>query len=80
MWRSEYCDVEGNRYPVLFGLQDAMASRMKCSDKTVYRLIQEGKLPAVRIGGRALRILETAFNNYLKNQAMDPDEQIMADR
>ncbi len=27
LWRSEYCDVEGNRYPVLFGLQDAMGHR-----------------------------------------------------
>jgi excisionase family DNA binding protein len=39
-----------------------VANRMKCSDKTVYRLIQEGKLRAVRIGGRSLRIPESAFD------------------
>jgi len=48
--------------------------------QTVCRLIQEGRLPAVRIGGRALRIPETAFNNYLKNQVVDSDKPIMADR
>ncbi len=54
-----------------------VASRMKCSDKTVYRLIQEGKLPAVRIGDRALRILENAFNDFLKSRVVDPDEDII---
>ncbi len=57
-----------------------VASRMKCSDKTVYRLIQEGKLPAVRIGGRALRIPETAFSDYLKSRVVDPDEETLEDR
>ncbi len=32
------------------------------------------------IGGRALRIPETVFNNYLKNRVVDPGEPIMADR
>jgi len=56
------------------------ASRMKCSDKTVYRLIQEVKLPAVGIGGRALRIPASTFNDYLKSRVVDPDESIIMDR
>ncbi|WP_083453498.1 helix-turn-helix domain-containing protein [Desulfatitalea tepidiphila] len=53
---------------------------MKCSDKTVYRLIQEVKLPAVGIGGRALRIPASTFNDYLKSRVVDPDESIIMDR
>jgi len=37
----------------------------------------QGKLPAVRIGGRALRIPETAFNDNLKSRVVDPDEDII---
>lgn len=51
-----------------------VARRLKCSDKTVYRLIQEGRLRAVRIGGRALRIPESAFSAYLKDRVVDPDQ------
>ena len=43
----------------------------------MYRLIQEGKLPAVRIGDRALRIPENAFNDFLKSRVVDPDEDII---
>ena len=57
-----------------------VANRMKCRDKTVYRLIQEGKIRAVRIGGRALRIPESAFNDYLKGQVVDPGEDILHPR
>ena len=57
-----------------------VASRMKCNDKTVYRLIQEVKLPAVGIGGRALRIPASTFNDYLKSRVVDPDESIIMDR
>jgi excisionase family DNA binding protein len=55
-----------------------VANRMKCSDKTVYRLIQEGKLRAVRIGGRSLRIPESAFDEYLSAQVVDPDADLQA--
>ena len=55
-----------------------VANRMKCSDKTVYRLIQEGKLRAVRIGGRSLRIPESAFNEFLSGQVVDPDGDAQA--
>lgn len=33
-----------------------VAERWCCSSKVVYRLIQEGKLPAYRFGGRLLRL------------------------
>jgi excisionase family DNA binding protein len=52
----------------------AGAMRKRCSDKTVYRLIQEGKLLAVRIGGRSLRIPESAFYEYISGQVVNPDE------
>jgi len=53
-----------------------VASRLKVSERTVYRLIQEGRLTAIRINGRALRIPESAFAGYLKGLVVDPDADL----
>ena len=43
------------------------ADRMSVSDKTVYRLINWGKLKRVKIGG-ATRISEDELNEYMEQQ------------
>jgi excisionase family DNA binding protein len=45
---------------------DEAAELMKVSSSTVYRLIYEGKLPAVRIG-RLRRIMNVDLAEYLKS-------------
>ena len=57
-----------------------VAKRIKCSERTVYRLIQEGHLRATRIGGRALRIPESAFNEFLNSRVVDPDETLFENK
>ena len=51
-----------------------VANRMKVSARTVYRLIQDGKLSAIQVRGRSLRIPESAFNAFINGQEVDPDE------
>ena len=42
-----------------------VASVMRVSKMTVYRLVHSGELPAVRVG-RSFRVPEDAVNEYLK--------------
>ncbi|MFC6153996.1 helix-turn-helix domain-containing protein [Nocardioides yefusunii] len=42
-----------------------VASMMRVSKMTVYRLVHGGELPAVRVG-RSFRVTETAVDEYLR--------------
>jgi excisionase family DNA binding protein len=42
-----------------------VASAMRVSKMTVYRLVHSGELPAVRVG-RSFRVPEDAVNDYLR--------------
>ncbi|CAN5499009.1 helix-turn-helix domain-containing protein [soil metagenome] len=42
-----------------------VASLMRVSNMTVYRLVHGGELPAVRVG-RSFRVLEQDVNEYLR--------------
>ena len=44
-----------------------VAGQLRVSNMTVYRLIQAGQLPAVRVG-RSYRIRETDVDRYLADQ------------
>jgi excisionase family DNA binding protein len=43
-----------------------VAAIMRVSKMTVYRLLQSGTLPAVRVG-RSFRVPENAVHDYLRN-------------
>jgi excisionase family DNA binding protein len=43
-----------------------VAALMRVSKMTVYRLVNDGKLPAVRVG-RSVRVPEKAVHDYLDN-------------
>lgn len=43
-----------------------VASVMRVSKMTVYRLVHSGELPAVRVG-RSFRVTEQAVHDYLRN-------------
>ena len=47
-----------------------VASLMRVSKMTVYRLIHSGELPAVRVG-RSFRVPESAVHDYLKTAFND---------
>jgi excisionase family DNA binding protein len=42
-----------------------VASTMRVSKMTVYRLLHSGELPAVRVG-RSFRVVESDVNEYLR--------------
>jgi excisionase family DNA binding protein len=43
-----------------------VATMMRVSKMTVYRLLHNGELPAVRVG-RSFRVVESDVNDYLRN-------------
>lgn len=47
-----------------------VAAMMRVSKMTVYRLVHNGELPAVRVG-RSFRVRETDANAYLENSFYD---------
>lgn len=48
----------------------ATAKRWKVSPMTVYRMVEDGSLRAIRVGGRAIRIPVNAVEEYEKNNLM----------
>jgi excisionase family DNA binding protein len=47
-----------------------VASVMRVSKMTVYRLVHNGDLPAVRVG-RSFRVPEQAVNDYLRDSYVE---------
>ena len=47
-----------------------VASMMRVSKMTVYRLVHAGDLPAVRVG-RSFRVPEKAVDDYLRHSFID---------
>ncbi|MGQ0465176.1 MAG: helix-turn-helix domain-containing protein [Sporichthyaceae bacterium] len=49
-----------------------VATKMRVSKMTVYRLVHNGDLPAVRVG-RSFRVPETAVQEYLRSSFYEAD-------
>jgi excisionase family DNA binding protein len=47
-----------------------VASLMRVSKMTVYRLVHSGELPAIRVG-RSFRVPESAVHEYLQTSFID---------
>jgi len=58
--------VSGDISEVKFLTIAEVASVMRVSKMTVYRLVHNGDLPAVRVG-RSFRVSEEDVNEYIKN-------------
>jgi excisionase family DNA binding protein len=55
----------GDMSDVVFLTIAEVAARMRVSKMTVYRLVHNGELPAVRVG-RSFRVTEDDVNDYLR--------------
>lgn len=55
-----------------------VAELFRVSSMTVYRLIRNGELPAVRVG-RSYRVREDDLQAYLQAQVVDPDSMELPD-
>jgi len=51
-----------------------VAKVLDCSRPMVYKLIYEGKIKAVRIGKRGLRISEESLNGFIEANTLAPDD------
>ena len=51
-----------------------VAERLSCTDNYVYALVKDGKLTAVKIGERALRITETSFDKFISANIVNPND------
>lgn len=54
--------------PVRLLTADHVATRLRCSKRTVYRLIEQGELSAIRISEKLLRIHPDAVDAYLERK------------
>ena len=53
-----------------------VAERLGCMNQYIYTLIKEGRLTAIRIGSRAIRISEKSLSGFIESNRVDPDEII----
>ncbi len=63
-------NIPGDISEVKFLTVAEVASVMRVSKMTVYRLVHSGELPAVRVG-RSFRVREPDVNEYLKASFYD---------
>lgn len=48
-----------------------VAERLSCAESTVYAMVERGQLRAVRLGS-AIRVLESALDDWMRTQAAQP--------
>ena len=64
----------GNIGDVRFLTVAEVAEIMRVSKMTVYRLVHNAELPAVRVG-RSFRVPEAAVDAYLRGSYIEPGQQ-----
>ncbi|WP_019809390.1 MULTISPECIES: helix-turn-helix domain-containing protein [Saccharomonospora] len=67
---STHDDMPAGPRHVQFLTVAEVASLMRVSKMTVYRLVHSGELPAVRVG-KSFRVPEQAVHDYLDNAYFD---------
>jgi excisionase family DNA binding protein len=53
---------------------ERVAEILSCSERHVYRLVIEGKLEAIKIGGRAVRISEKSLHDFIETSRVNPED------
>jgi len=51
-----------------------VAEILGCSERYVYEMVREGKLKALRLGIRAIRISEKSLNAFVELNIVDPED------
>ncbi|MDZ7641635.1 MAG: helix-turn-helix domain-containing protein [Desulfurivibrio sp.] len=54
----------------------AVARHLRCHRSTIYKLVEEGELIAIRLGRRGIRIKKASLDDYLFRQEIDPIEYL----
>ena len=51
-----------------------VAEILACSKRTIYRLLQDRKLLAIKLGHRGIRITQESVEDYQRNNHWDQDK------
>lgn len=51
-----------------------VADILGCRVRFVYEMVKEGRLKAIRLGSRAIRISEISLTEFINLNTVDPDE------
>jgi excisionase family DNA binding protein len=51
-----------------------VTERLSCTDCHVYNMIREGKLQAIKLGQRAIRVSEQSLEEFIASRKIDPSE------
>jgi excisionase family DNA binding protein len=51
-----------------------VAEILGCTERYAYEMVKDGKLRAIRLGNRAIRISEKSLQEFIKSNIVDPDE------
>ncbi len=51
-----------------------VAETLGCTERYVYEMVKNGKLRAIRLGVRAIRISGKSLQEFIETNTVDPDE------
>lgn len=51
-----------------------VAETLGCTERYVYEMVKDGKLKALRLGNRAIRISESSLTEFIESNIVNPDE------
>ncbi len=53
---------------------ERVAEILSCTERHVYNLVVEGRLEAIKIGTRAVRISERSLHEFIETARINPDD------
>lgn len=53
------------------------AQMLCCTERHVYNMIQEGRLEAVRVGPRGMRVKKSSVDQYIRDNTVEPEDFFM---
>lgn len=59
---------------------ETVAGILSCSERHIYRLIEEGKLESIKLGSRAIRISEKSLYDFIAAARINPEDLFDPDR
>ena len=53
---------------------ESVAEILSCTERHVYNLVVEGRLEAIKIGSRAVRISEKSLHDFIDTSRVNPED------
>ena len=59
---------------------EAVAEILSCTERHIYNLITDGKIEAIKVGTRAVRISEKSLYSFIESARINPEDLFDPDR